>query len=531
MQPITVTHFTDPGCPWAYSASPALATLRWRYGDQLDWRLVLIGLTERAEQYADRGYTPLRMARGYAGFRRYGMPFATAPKNHVSATSRACRAIVAARELSPALGDEALRALQLAQFRLHAPARRRRRPRGRAARHRGPRRRGGRGRIDDEDVLAAYEADRALARTAEGGPTDVQGKAAQTRRAVRYTAPSLIFRRGESELEAGGFQPAEAYDVLLANLDPTLERRAAPGDARRGPRRRALGLTTARSRRSCAAQRRARPPRGGGALIALAAAGDAVRVAAGGDALWIAGRYAEGAETVRGEGHRGAQRRRPARSLRRRRSRRACRRSRGRFARATRVIAAGAELDRDVDDPAGVGHEVRGPQDAARRQSSRDAVVGELVVRRAGDRPAPAGAGRCRGRARRPARTARGRRPGRSARLAGVDPARAERGARARAWRGSMSATISRSRRRRQQAGQAQPTWPSPTTATCGPLSDADPKARSHVASDRGLDAQGGVRARVARAAGAAGQAGDVGRGARDVVMSRAAVPTSSAVM
>ena len=32
---VSVTHFTDPGCPWAWSASPALAALRWRYGDQL----------------------------------------------------------------------------------------------------------------------------------------------------------------------------------------------------------------------------------------------------------------------------------------------------------------------------------------------------------------------------------------------------------------------------------------------------------------------------------------------------------------
>ncbi|MGZ6706003.1 MAG: hypothetical protein ACXVFN_03520 [Solirubrobacteraceae bacterium] len=116
MQRITVTHFSDPGCPWAYSASPALATLRWRYGDQLDWRLVLIGLTEHASQYADRGYTPLGMARGYRDFRRYGMPFTTAPKRHVAATSRACRVIVAAREQDPALADATFRALQLAQF-------------------------------------------------------------------------------------------------------------------------------------------------------------------------------------------------------------------------------------------------------------------------------------------------------------------------------------------------------------------------------------------------------------------------------
>ena len=36
MAKVEVTHFSDPGCPWAYSASPALAVLRWRYGDR--WR-------------------------------------------------------------------------------------------------------------------------------------------------------------------------------------------------------------------------------------------------------------------------------------------------------------------------------------------------------------------------------------------------------------------------------------------------------------------------------------------------------------
>jgi hypothetical protein len=34
------------------------------------------------------------------------------------------------------------------------------------------------GRIDDRDVVRAYEADRALARTATGSPTEFQGKAA-----------------------------------------------------------------------------------------------------------------------------------------------------------------------------------------------------------------------------------------------------------------------------------------------------------------------------------------------------------------
>jgi predicted DsbA family dithiol-disulfide isomerase len=228
---ISVTHFTDPGCPWAYSASPALAVLQWRYGDQLDWRLQTIGLTEHADQYLSRGYTPARSARGYLTFRRrWGMPFATEPRRRISGTGRACRAIVATRLRYPDREYAVFRALQFGWMTtplvmdddediLRAiegvP--------GIDAREIV-------GMLDDAEVDAAYEADRADARTAEGSPTHFQGKAAQTDGLVRYTAPSLIFTEGERRLEAGGFQPIEAYDVIVANLDPTLDRRPAPDD-------------------------------------------------------------------------------------------------------------------------------------------------------------------------------------------------------------------------------------------------------------------------------------------------------------
>jgi predicted DsbA family dithiol-disulfide isomerase len=52
-EPITATLYSDPGCPWAYSESPALAVLQWRYPEGLDWRLVTIGLTETAQQYEE----------------------------------------------------------------------------------------------------------------------------------------------------------------------------------------------------------------------------------------------------------------------------------------------------------------------------------------------------------------------------------------------------------------------------------------------------------------------------------------------
>src|SRR5215212_4695302 len=97
MARISVTHFSDPGCPWAWSASPALAALHWRYGDQLSWRHVMIGLAEDPAQYEARGYTPLWMARSQTYFRRWGMPLNPQPKARVAATSRACRAVISVR--------------------------------------------------------------------------------------------------------------------------------------------------------------------------------------------------------------------------------------------------------------------------------------------------------------------------------------------------------------------------------------------------------------------------------------------------
>ena len=228
---IEITHFTDPGCPWAYSAWPAHTTLRWRYGDQLRWTLVMIGLTEDAGQYAARGYTPTRSAIGYRRFRRFGMPFQITPKARLSATSPGCRAIVATRLTAPSLEGAALRALQFAQFTTTGTLDDPETLRSALAGVEGLDADAVVGRIDDPEVVAAYESDRARARTAAGSPTESQGRAANTDGEVRYTAPSLVFDGpDEQTLEAGGFQPIEAYDVVIANLDPTLERRPPAED-------------------------------------------------------------------------------------------------------------------------------------------------------------------------------------------------------------------------------------------------------------------------------------------------------------
>ena len=294
---IEATLYSDPACPWAYSGNPALRVIEWRYGDQLRWRLVLVGLTEDASQYEKRGYTPLRNALGHLLFRdRYGMPFAPAPKPRLSATSRACRAVVAARITQPGSEWRVFRALQLANFTsplvldddaqladvlravpgINAPD--------------------VVARIDAPDVVAAYDRDRHESRSAQGSAAELQGKTATTDGPVRFTAPSVAFEAGGQRLLAGGqrflaggFQPVEAYDVLIANLDPTLRRQPPPETAEPLLERFPDGLTTQEVAALLTAGNDA-PDRAGAeaALIELVGAGRAVREPLGDDALWKA---------------------------------------------------------------------------------------------------------------------------------------------------------------------------------------------------------------------------------------------------
>ena len=180
---IGVTHFSDPGCPWAYSASPAHAVLRWRYGDQLRWRLVMIGLTEEADQYVRRGYTPAGSARGYLRFRRRGMPFATQPRARVCATGlRLPRDRRDAPARAGATSCAVFRALQFAWFTtplvLDDPDDLSRRS-GASTASTPPR---SSPRSTTLRSRSAYQADRAEARTAEGSPTRGAGQGRPDRR-------------------------------------------------------------------------------------------------------------------------------------------------------------------------------------------------------------------------------------------------------------------------------------------------------------------------------------------------------------
>ena len=46
MAEVLITEFTDPGCPWAYSAEPFRWRLNWLYGDRIEWQLRMVVLAE-----------------------------------------------------------------------------------------------------------------------------------------------------------------------------------------------------------------------------------------------------------------------------------------------------------------------------------------------------------------------------------------------------------------------------------------------------------------------------------------------------
>ena len=290
---IEATLYTDAGCPWAYSANPALRVLEWRFREQLRWRLVMIGLREEASEAAVRTYDPDRALSRWRVFgERYGMPFANEAKARPSGTGRGCRAVVAAGILDPGSEWTVFRALQIAYFTstlflddvdsirdvlrtvsgvdcdVIAD------------------------RLDDADVVAEYERQQAEARSAAGTPAEAQDKTATSNGDVRYTAPSLVFRRGEESAFAGGWQPLLSYDTVLANFAPELDRVPPPDSPAPLLAYFPAGLTTAEVALLLAYGSDPVPDQAATehTLLELVESGGAVRAVVGAGALWSGAR-------------------------------------------------------------------------------------------------------------------------------------------------------------------------------------------------------------------------------------------------
>jgi predicted DsbA family dithiol-disulfide isomerase len=226
---VCITEFTDPGCPWAYSAEPFRRRLSWLYGDRIEWRARMVGLAESPDEYVDRGFTPDVQAKAFASIaREHGMPIDTSERPRMAATIPACRAIVAARLHAPDRMRRLLRRLRVRNFAgelLDEPE-----TIASAARDAG---------IDPsdlerwmagDDVEAALREDMAAAREPQPAAHVLDHKLANWSGGRRYTCPSYeIVRVSDGvRIAVPGFQPWAVYDVITANLVPAVDRRDPP---------------------------------------------------------------------------------------------------------------------------------------------------------------------------------------------------------------------------------------------------------------------------------------------------------------
>ena len=287
---VDVIHFTDPACPWAYSAEPDLNALRYRYGTGLRWRRVMIGLAETHEQYDARGYRPEKSAASRTTFaRRFGMPFRFEARSRNLGTGLPCRAVKAAELQDDDLAEALLRALRFGYFATPLMMDTEDAIRTQAETVAG---------LDvdrlmtdlkSDEVEQAYQADRAETRNAgvTGRPMILQDKHADTDGADRYTAPSVLFERDGRRLVAGGWQSFAVYDAMVANLEPELERRETPEPGDLLPHF-PHGLTTQEVAVVCTANLRETDREGTlRKLVGLGFEGKARRVDIGDDALWF----------------------------------------------------------------------------------------------------------------------------------------------------------------------------------------------------------------------------------------------------
>src|SRR5919202_5137915 len=233
---LRIDDFTDPGCPFAFSAEPARLRLKWLYADQIEWRPRMIVLSRSAQEYLDKGFTPERQSQALADIqRRYGMPIDPRLRPRMPATIDACRAVVAARLYWPEHEEALLRRLRIrgmAGEMIDAPF-----TIALAAREAG---------IADMPLLAMWgddpnverelEADAAAARRPSRAALALDHKLAPAGGGRRYTAPSYEIRRldGGARFDVPGFQPVETYEAAIANLAPELERREQPESVEEG---------------------------------------------------------------------------------------------------------------------------------------------------------------------------------------------------------------------------------------------------------------------------------------------------------
>jgi 2-hydroxychromene-2-carboxylate isomerase len=227
---VRINEYTDPGCPWAYSAEPFRRRLNWLYEGRIEWVPRMVVLADTADDYEARGFTPEWMAQSQRGFvRDHRMPMDTRVRARVAGTRDACRAVVAARRhASERATRRLLRSLRVRHF--GGELLDERATIDRAAVDAGLEPQILRAWCADPAVEEDLRADMRAAREPLPAARVLDHKLANWSGGRRYTCPSYEITRLEDGvmISVPGFQPFAAYDVVLANLVPGLDRREPP---------------------------------------------------------------------------------------------------------------------------------------------------------------------------------------------------------------------------------------------------------------------------------------------------------------
>ncbi len=230
--PVLIRHFTDPSCPWAFSAERQRLRLLWLYGGQIDWELHMVVLSDVPAE----DHTPEEISAGYRKLAmEFGMPIDWSERVRVAPSVHACRAVVAVRLRWPDREAAMLRRLRVLNFAGEL--------------------------LDDSDTLelaaeqaglpvaelaewaaageveAALQADMEAARSPSPASRAQDYKLGGHDEERRYTCPSYELLRSTNpppdwptamRVDLPGFRPVEAYEAAIANLAPELTRRPDP---------------------------------------------------------------------------------------------------------------------------------------------------------------------------------------------------------------------------------------------------------------------------------------------------------------
>jgi predicted DsbA family dithiol-disulfide isomerase len=224
---VRIDEFTDPLCPWAWSAEPFRRRLQWLYEGRIEWVPRMVVLADTPADQVEKGFTPEKFASNLRTIaHEHRMPIDTRERDYVPASAPACLAVVAARlHADPTATRKLLRALRVRTFSGQQT--------DEQATIDGAAADAG---IDPAELAswaaspeaaAELERDRADARRPSPAANVLDHKLANWSGGRRYTCPSYEITRlaDDVTIAVPGFQPFAVYDTILANLVPGMERR------------------------------------------------------------------------------------------------------------------------------------------------------------------------------------------------------------------------------------------------------------------------------------------------------------------